>query len=690
MEIKEIDGLKISYDKDSKENKKQAKVDLKAALSRYKGGDAKESLAIADCYCKLGKYKKAVPFYEAYLNGNFYIETGRAYKALGDIFFNGMGVKADIEKGLKYYTEGAKYDHKLKKFLGDIYYNGKGVPVSHERAYAFYKNILDTHPDLLPFCAKYAREHNEYGAVTLNERIMENDVEAKLFVADYYIKYNTNLEGAINIYEELVKCGEWRAFVPYAKMLFHGKGCQVNYKKAFTTLKKAADNGINDAWSYLGECYYFGKGTKQNKELGIACYKKTPSAEQSEYMLARIDYEKSKSSFIDYNLEKIEKSASSSPEAATYVAMLVRKETKGLRYHHNLENLCKFATQNNIPEGYLERGYLNLKNKLFKEAFADFKKAQELGVAEASAPLAKCYREGIGVRANEKKALELIDSATDDDTLYYKARCLLDEKKDAEAKELLKQVKGIPEALYKLGMLHKKDKEFKEAFDAFSKCYTSDEKAKSEYVKALFYGIGTLKNERGAMLIAKDMKKLDGELNYLLGISYDKGGAFGNSFELAKKHYYASAKLKYKKAMDIVAKIEADEAARKAKEEEERKREEERKKILAEIEAKLKEKYKNHVIRIPSIKFEFATVKYGICASGELTFNFDLSYYKTEATVTAEGRLDAWYQSDSTLETLKNNILEYMNDHLEAFFRENPDYPFKVTLKTNFTVWNRY
>jgi TPR repeat protein len=355
---------------------------------------------------------------------------------------------------------------------------------------------------------------------------------------------------------------------------------------------------------------------------------------------------------------------------------------------HNVKDICERAIAYNVPEAYLERGYFYFDKKDYESAYKDFKKAHDMGVDEAVAPLAKCYKMGLGVKADEAKAAMLIDSTDDNDALLYKAKCLIDEKKNDEAKEILIKISNSDEASYTLGMLYKKEKKFTEACNAFYKCYTTHEKAKLEYVKCLYYGNGISENKKAAMNLAKSLKQPNGEINYLLGLAYDLGGVFGYSFDIAKKYYYASAKQRYKKGVDTVAKIEAEEAERKAAAEEVARLEKERQERLLELKYTLKNKYKDDVIRIPSLQCSNNKLQFNLYASGELTFKFDLSYAFEEARITAEGSLSVQYQSDESLEKFKNSVMDYMKEHVQKFLSTRPDYPFSIVMKADFTFYN--
>lgn len=53
---------------------------------------------------------------------------------------------------------------------------------------------------------------------------------------------------------------------------FGNKEVKTDYKLAFTNLEKAAGGKDAEAWNYLGECYFYGRGIEKNREKAYECY----------------------------------------------------------------------------------------------------------------------------------------------------------------------------------------------------------------------------------------------------------------------------------------------------------------------------------------------------------------------------------------------------------------------------------
>ena len=143
--------------------------------------------------------------------------------------------------------------------------------------------------------------------------------------------------------------------------------------------KEYADKGVKDAFSYLGDIYYF---DKEDLDTAMEYYKKCNNG-YSLYMQGviyeNIYYEKQ-----DLDLAK--------------------------------QLLFKAADEFNIPDAVYEIGfnYLNGNNgfeKNAKKAITYLFKAKDLKYCEAYFTLANCYRLGSGVEKDINKAFDLMKEA---------------------------------------------------------------------------------------------------------------------------------------------------------------------------------------------------------------------------------------------------------------------------------------
>ncbi|MBR0239422.1 MAG: sel1 repeat family protein [Thermoguttaceae bacterium] len=144
-----------------------------------------------------------------------------------------------------------------------------------------------------------------------------------------------------------------------------------------SAIRNAAEQGDPDAQYLLGRSYYYGKGTVQDKQLGIYWLQK--SAEQN-HALAQFKL----AHFYFRDRSKVDKS-----EAL---------------------DLLKKAAEQNLPEAqyYLYTVYSNdyyfITTKDIPEAIKWLRKAAENDYVEAQLQLANHYYKGIGVSKNEAEA----------------------------------------------------------------------------------------------------------------------------------------------------------------------------------------------------------------------------------------------------------------------------------------------
>ena len=140
-----------------------------------------------------------------------------------------------------------------------------------------------------------------------------------------------------------------------------------------------ANRGVNDAYSYLGDIYYF---DKEDLSKAIEYYNKCNSG-YAIYMQGVI-YEN-----IFYEKQDLEKSK---------------------------QLLLKASDEFKVRDAIYEVGfnYLNGNNgfnKDIKKAIEYFKKAVDLKYSEAYFSLANCYKNGIGVEKDINKAFDLMKEA---------------------------------------------------------------------------------------------------------------------------------------------------------------------------------------------------------------------------------------------------------------------------------------
>ena len=148
-------------------------------------------------------------------------------------------------------------------------------------------------------------------------------------------------------------------------------------------LKNAAESGDAIACCQLGDCYYFGKGVKNDYGEAVKWYQK--AAEQG-------------NSLAQFKLSICYKNGYGCKQDIT----------KAAQY-------CRMSAERGKPEAQYELGnyyYLGSGvNKNFNEAFSWYRKAAEQNFANAQCALGDCYYYGAGVERNYSIAIEWFSKA---------------------------------------------------------------------------------------------------------------------------------------------------------------------------------------------------------------------------------------------------------------------------------------
>ncbi|KAK8893187.1 hypothetical protein M9Y10_021602 [Tritrichomonas musculus] len=206
------------------------------------------------------------------------------------------------------------------------------------------------------------------------------------------------------------------AMYQYALLLLEGNGVEKNYDEAIKYLKQAADQGDTSAQNRYGMIL---ESEKKYKEA-VEYYKKSSDYGDNMGMYNYADI-----------LEKGEHAEKDEKEAARLYRVCIRRGyvpamvkygemladgRGGVRDIDEARRLFVHAIQNGYASAYVSLGQLNLneekdKDKNEKEATRLFKKAADAGNVRGLIQYAVSLEEGIGVKKDVVKALELYQEA---------------------------------------------------------------------------------------------------------------------------------------------------------------------------------------------------------------------------------------------------------------------------------------
>ena len=158
---------------------------------------------------------------------------------LGDLYYEGNGVKQDYTEAAKWYRKAAEQGYAIAQaFLGDLYFYGDGVKQDYTEA------------------AKWYRKAAEQG-----------DAYAQLQLGDLYYEGNgvkQDFAEAAKWYLQSAEQGKGYAQKRLGDLYAQGKGIQQDYTEAAKWYRKAAEQGKSTAQMKLGVCYAIGKGVERN------------------------------------------------------------------------------------------------------------------------------------------------------------------------------------------------------------------------------------------------------------------------------------------------------------------------------------------------------------------------------------------------------------------------------------------
>jgi TPR repeat protein len=270
-----------------------------------------------------GDINSAVRIYEQlYKQG----DTAAAYE-LGMLYFQGKGVKQDLDKAFEYFRMSAEggYEDSFAAY-GGMYENGYGTKKDPVKAYDWFtksansnsstKNDGKSELALQIIMGTVAKADVPKGIQILKELAEENHAKSqyalfKLYSVDKYVKKDPELAlrylkeasyelpqaafdlgicyykgvgvekdlfKALYLLEEVANQGYSLAMVATAEMYRDGKGTAVDLKKAFSYYKAAADKDNPLGMYFIAKAYSQGKGVEKSMSNAKIYFEKSCKA----------------------------------------------------------------------------------------------------------------------------------------------------------------------------------------------------------------------------------------------------------------------------------------------------------------------------------------------------------------------------------------------------------------------------
>ncbi|MCR5404824.1 MAG: TIR domain-containing protein [Butyrivibrio sp.] len=562
----------------------------------------------ADAYYYLGKLdERDYDFESAKENYETGIRMGSnlARLGLGNLYYSGNGVAADLEKARELFQEALDNGCiEANLYMGLLYANGliKGQEADAKKAlecfslvdkskYADYRADARNMTGQLYMTGYSGVERNYEEAKKCFEETARlypyyegdaNDALAKLYIAigdDVFAEdcYRKELE----FYEKAASMGNIKAMNQTGLLYRQGKGCEADGEKALDYYKDAADLGSYEAMSNIGLLYRYGlKPIQEDIDSAYRWYKKAADAGQASAMndigdMYREGVYPTNTDMDEkerYNTARqwYEKAVSYGYGSAYYKLGNMYKEgligdeqdyDKALEYYEKGADMGSSAAMNQLGFYYSDEA----KEPDNEKANYWYQRAANLGNDVAMYNLGVNYENGLGVEKNYETAAVYYRMAGDEGNidalvslaqLYAEGNLSEDGKPDYE--NCLKYLSiaadtGSAASLNNIGVIYKngyglEKADYDTALEYFIKA--GDEGANQGYYNAgnTYY---ELKDYENARLFYEDKGSYEeyGQAAYRLGLLYYDdtvdNGVVDNDSAKAKKFFLKALELGY-------------------------------------------------------------------------------------------------------------------------------------------------
>lgn len=329
---------------------------------------------------------------------------------MGNAYEHGSsGYPQSYEDAVRWYRMAAEMGHpKAQCNLGWCYAGGHGVVEDDEEARKWYLKAA-INGDMIACANLYDMYWRE-----------EDYENCRRQAAHILIAGDEGLEDLeriqdLHIYEREAQCGDMLKALEFESSIGNLEAkCYLAshyykkqmYEKAFSLFEECAavKEDVPYLHCFLGECYFYGRGTKEDKKTGIRLTRKAANegVENAQKLLAElgIDWE-------DYNDNDTSECMNEEEcEALCQQAMKLLEEN---RYEEAAQLLQKAADQNHISAFYpLATIYANGEGveQDYDKAFKLYLAVAKHGIAIAQREVGDCYYHGHGVKQDKCEAVK--------------------------------------------------------------------------------------------------------------------------------------------------------------------------------------------------------------------------------------------------------------------------------------------
>jgi TPR repeat protein len=122
------------------ESKSSSSQEIKRLLRLAEKGDLEAQTTLGEAYCDLEQYPEAIKWFRKAAAKDWIL----AQIAMGDMYYDGLGVQQNYEKAVDWYRKAAEQgDSEGEHSLGEMYRDGLGVTQDFAEAFIWYKRAAE-------------------------------------------------------------------------------------------------------------------------------------------------------------------------------------------------------------------------------------------------------------------------------------------------------------------------------------------------------------------------------------------------------------------------------------------------------------------------------------------------------------------------------------------------------------------
>lgn len=267
------------------DNRERAECYIKAANQ----GNVPSMKIAGDYFFQKKDYSNAHKYYQMAIKANnpktndaITQAQSASYSALGDMYYDGLGVTKNLEQAKDYYTTAAGYDnpHAVERLIDYIYYGYNGKP-NQALAIGYYAKLGDGLSNIAKLrVALYEYERQSYDtANTYFLKLIGTGVEYPNEIGEIFYMmgdkmYNKDMSASFYYYSTALKKGYTKSkqLVRLGYMYMNAKGTSKDDYKAKECFEKASQLNDPEATCMLGYLYEKGRGVPaadKNKAIGL-------------------------------------------------------------------------------------------------------------------------------------------------------------------------------------------------------------------------------------------------------------------------------------------------------------------------------------------------------------------------------------------------------------------------------------